>query len=100
MKTICLAIILLISTVSYGQEEMKYEGVYHKDNIYLINRAIKKNKYCIKSYSINGILVEAPDDNAFEIDLSKYLKPHESYTLIIYHRKHCKPRVVNGGLDN
>ena len=95
MKTILIFLLVSTAGLSLGQEETVYKDVFEGDNIYVINRAIRGDKYCIKEYSINGTVLKAPKENAFEVDLKKFVKLNEEYQLIIYHRKHCKPRILS-----
>jgi len=73
-------------------------GLCKNENLYLVNPTdTVTNTFCIDSIFLNEKKIETElKNNALEIDfISKKINEHERLNLKIYHKKTCKPLVLN-----
>lgn len=97
-KNILIFITLLNITVLLGQQELKLDGIYQKENIYIFNPFQPSGTgYCVIEVLVNGkTTTDEISSNAFEIDLGIYnFKIGDPVTVIIKHRDGCKPQILN-----
>lgn len=97
-RTILFAMLLLISMGASANKEIKLEGIFRGENLFITNPfAASGVGFCIFEITVNG--EQALDEincSAFEVNLSAHrLKMGDPITLIIKHKDGCTPKVLN-----
>ena len=91
---------ILLSGFNNGTEnsEIKLEGTYQGENIYIMNPFAQGGVgFCIYEVTVNGqVTTDELNSSAFEIDLSIYNFKHgDKVTIVIKYKKGCTPKVLN-----
>ena len=91
MKKLFLFYILFTLTQTIFSQELKFEGKYYGEDLYVMN----PSGDCVESITVNGKETEADTKNfSFGIDLST-LSMYDKVVVVLKHKKDCKPDVIN-----
>lgn len=90
-------ILVLFVSLTFAQE-LKLNGIYQGDNLYVMNPFSSSGVgFCIQEVRVNGkVSTDEIASSAFEIDLSQYnFKTGAPVEIIIKHKNGCQPKVLN-----
>lgn len=95
--SLTFVIFLFVLVEVFCQQEIKLEGIYQKENLYVFNPFIPTGGFCVTEVLVNGkTTTDEIASNAFEIDLSIYnLSIGDPLSIVIKHRDNCKPQILN-----
>jgi len=97
-KIISIILIAFFSTFAAYSEEIKLEGIFQGENIFIMNPFASSGVgFCVYEVTVNGkITTDETNSSAFEIDLSVYhFKIGDPLVIIIKHKEGCVPKVLN-----
>ncbi len=94
-KYILGIVFLFLATISFSQE-IKFDGVYQGESLYLVNPFSDSN-FCIDKILINGKDSEIDlKSSTIEINFQLFgLKVGDAFNIIIKHKAGCKPKAIN-----
>jgi hypothetical protein len=97
-KTLLFLIFIITTQFSLFGEEIKLEGVFQGENIFVMNPfAATGVGFCIFEVTVNGkVTTDEINSSAFEIDLTVHgLNIGDPVVIIIKHKQGCTPKVLN-----
>ncbi len=97
-KSLGILIFLTLFTTFISAEEIKVEGIYQGENLFVMNPFASTGVgFCVYEVTVNGeITTDEINSSAFEIDLSVFrLKIGDKVVVIIKHKEGCLPKVLN-----
>lgn len=101
MKYFILLITLFIHSLLLAQKAITFHQTFTGEDIYISNPFVSKDSNCIDSIKVNDKTLIISNITAFAIDPEEFgIQLDEKFTLIIYHKENCLPKILNSGLDN
>lgn len=98
LKTILTFLIMLVSIGTYANKEIKLEGIFRGDNLFISNPFASSGVgFCIFEITVNGnVALDEINRSAFEINLTAHnLKMGDPITVLIKHKDGCTPKILN-----
>lgn len=98
LNIIFALLLALISTGADAANEIKVEGIFKGQNIFVANPfAASGVGFCIYEITVNGVVtMDELNRSGFEIDLSQYhLAQGDPVVVVIKHKDGCTPKVLN-----
>lgn len=96
--TLIAALICLLTAMSAMGSEIKLEGIFRGENLYVKNPFGPSGVgFCIFEITVNGqVATDEINSSAFEVNLSQYhLKEGDPVNVVIKHKEGCTPKVLN-----